>query len=168
MKTKTIILIVIILIAIIGGAIYYSQTIEKDMESVMGPTEEQKETEEEGILEILMSDPQTEVINLEPVDQSDSSGKAYRLVKGGKLYHAVVANMPDPSGDNKYEGWLVQPSPLKFFSTGVMEKNEQGSWVLEFEVDGAFSEYYRVVITLETIVDPVPEKHIIEGDFLVK
>ncbi len=46
-----------------------------------------------------------------------------------------------------------------------MEKDEQGNWVLGFQSTQPFPEYYRVVITLETVVDPTSEIHVIEGDF---
>ena len=79
--------------------------------------------------------------------------------------HAVVAFMLDPGINNAYEGWLVQPGPLQFFSTGVMEKNDKGEWVLEYTAQEEFPNFLRVVITKETIVDAIPELHILEGDF---
>lgn len=117
------------------------------------------------LIEKLQNDPNTQTAKLEAVDGSDSKGVAYRLVEDGNLYHMVIANMPDPEDDNQYEGWLVQTNPLKFFSTGVMEKDESDMWVLEYETDEEFPTYLRTVITEETVVDATPEKHIIEGDF---
>ncbi|MBT4121887.1 hypothetical protein HOE31_02975 [bacterium] len=113
----------------------------------------------------ILTDSDTEVASLVAVDSSESSGTAYRLVKDGKLYHRVVADLPDLMDNNKYEGWLVQKSPLKFFSTGVMEKIEDGKWFLEYQANNEYPTYLTIVITLETIVDTTPEKHIIEGDF---
>lgn len=124
-----------------------------------------EEVEETSLLEKLEEDLNTQVVDLIAVDGSDSSGTAYRLFKDGKLYHVVTANFPDPPENNSYEGWLVQPSPLKFFSTGVMQKNKDGMWILEYETDQEYPTYLKVVITLETQVDAVPEKHVIEGSF---
>ncbi len=121
--------------------------------------------EEISVLNLVKQDNATELTDLKAVDGSNSSGTAYRLLKDGQLYHAVVASMPNPKDNNKYEGWLVQPSPLKFFSTGVMSKDENNMWILEYVSDQESPSYKRVVITEETKVDAIPEKHIIEGDF---
>jgi len=123
---------------------------------------------EESLLTLLQKDLNIQTVKLLAVDGSDSSGTAYRLIDEDKsLQHAVVASMPDLPAGVSYEGWLVQPSPLKFFSTGVMEKNENGMWILEYNGDkmGAFPTYLTVVITKETKVDAIPEKHIIEASF---
>lgn len=107
------------------------------------------------------------VANLIAVDGSQSSGTAYVVREGGKLTHLVEASMPDPAPDNSYEGWLVNvsTSPFQFFSTGVMSRNGEGVWTLEYSVDNEYPDHNRVVITEETVVDEIPEDHIIEGDF---
>ena len=46
-----------------------------------------------------------------------------------------------------------------------MEKIEDGKWFLEYQANNEYPTYLTIVITLETIVDTTPEKHIIEGDF---
>ena len=162
------IIIAIIIIIVIAGLGYWGyqlMTAPKEEAKEESPTPKEDGIMGDGILDMILADESSEVIDLEVVDGSNSSGKAYRLIRDGKLYHVVVANLPEPPEGNKYEGWLVVPDPLKFFSTGVMEKNEKDLWVLEYTNNQAFLEYYRVVITLETAVDLNPEKHIIEGDF---
>ncbi|MDX1535927.1 MAG: hypothetical protein R3346_04170 [Candidatus Spechtbacterales bacterium] len=146
--------------------------IEDQEESIEGDEQQQEETsrpadgeEPKSLLELLVENPETEETLLVAVDGSSSSGIAYRVFEDGVVKHAVTANMPDPAEGNKYEGWLVQPEPLKFFSTGVMEKDMAGNWTLEYEADAEYRSYYRVVITEETAIDETPEEHIIEGDF---
>lgn len=124
------------------------------------------------ILAMAMEDATSQIIELTAVDGSDSSGTAYLLAKDEVVYHAVTASMPDPSEGNVYEGWLVQAPPpdskaaIRFISTGVMEKDDQGMWQLEYTTDNsAFFSYTDVVITEETIVDATPEIHILEGSF---
>jgi len=161
MKKYYIIIVVLLLITL--GVFLFSDVFKKPISI------EEKEIEEKeemiNFLELLISDSDTQTTSLIAVDESSSSGVAYRLFEKGKLYHLVVANMSDLEEGNFYEGWLVQPDPLEFFSTGVREKNEEGQWVLTYNTDGELFNYYRVVITEETVVDSVPEKHIIEGDF---
>lgn len=117
------------------------------------------------ILALLLNDSGTQAAFLESVDGSESSGAGYRLVKGGKLYHGVIATMPNLKDGNVYEGWLVQKSPLKFISTGLMRSPENGVWVLEYTAQQEYPTYLKVVITEETEVDATPERHVIEGSF---
>lgn len=163
MKKYLIITIIVILLSIALGVFLFSDTFKKPIS--IEEKEIEKKEEMISFLELLISDSDTQTTSLVAVDGSSSSGVAYRLFEEGKLHHLVVASMPDPEEGNSYEGWLVQPNPLEFFSTGIMEKNEEDQWILTYNAEGEFSNYYRVVITEETVVDPFPEKHIIEGDF---
>lgn len=164
-------ILVIVVLAIVGILIFaYQLRMPKEEIKVQVPftQEEESETtieEEGGILMMILRNPEAQVAPLTAVDGSNSSGAAYRLVEDEKLYHAVMASMPDPQEGNVYEGWLVQPSPLQFFSIGVMEKNEEDIWMLEYSTDNEYSSYTKVVITEETVVDETPETHIIEGSF---
>jgi len=122
-------------------------------------------TNEEGVMETaeFESDGLTLVANLVDVSGGNSTGKGYITRQGGKLTHSVVANLPDPTGNNFYEGWLVQQKPLKFISSGNMVLGNDGSYILEYNSDQEFASYNFVVITLETVKDTTPEKHILEG-----
>jgi hypothetical protein len=120
-----------------------------------------------GAMLTLKDNPLTKTTLLNAVDGSDSSGTAYILRQDGRLMHRVEALMPDPAPGSSYEGWLVEhpSSPIKFFSTGVMTKEADGTWVLHFEANEEYSTYNRVVITEETVIDATPETHIVQGDF---
>lgn len=171
---KKIFIFIIIILIIIFAFIFYNNKrkteeaeVEKQTDSA-GNEEEIIENDEKinnSILTTILNNSTTEKISLAAVDGSNSKGIGYRLIKDGKLFHIVIAEMPKPIEGNNYEGWLVQLSPLKFFSTGVMKENSNGDWILEYESDKYQPEYNQVVITLETVVDATPEKHIIEGQF---
>lgn len=119
--------------------------------------------EEAGMMENLMSNPNSLVANLEDANGGELSGTAYILREESALKHSVVAVLPDPAEGNLYEGWLVQQEPLAFFSTGVMEKDDEGNYYLVFESDELAENYNFVVITEETEIDDTPEIHVIEG-----
>jgi hypothetical protein len=123
------------------------------------------EKSEEGVMETVEfeQDGTTLVANLLDVSGGNGTGKGYVKRTDGKLVHSVVANLPDPTGNNFYEGWLVQQTPLKFFSTGNMFLGNDGNYILEYESSELFESYNFVVITLETKKDTTPEKHILEG-----
>lgn len=114
-----------------------------------------------------------EEIELVAVDGSGSSGIARRGYSGGLFTHVVVASMPDIDTEMYfYEGWLVKPGIIDFFSTGEMFPREDGKWGLVWEVNELnapddLDDYAQVVITLEPRDgDPAPAPHhVIEGEF---
>lgn len=166
---KIIYLAIIIIVAIV---IFFSLDLKKisDPKSdTLNQTETRKtndsDLEKTDILKLIETDVNSQTTSLVAVNGSNSSGTAYKLVKDGVFYHAVIASMPDPAPGNSYEGWLVRPSPLNFFSTGVMNKDKDEKWVLIYQQAGDAPENIRVVITEETMVDATPETHIVEGDF---
>lgn len=107
-------------------------------------------------------------ISLKDVAGGTSSGVATRLLEDGRFSHYAIADLPEPEGGNFYEGWLVRGKPgdanFKFISTGKMI-NVKGGYTLNFESNTDYTEFGQVVITLETIMDSTPEKHILEGNF---
>lgn len=105
-------------------------------------------------------------VDLEDVSGGDSFGMAFILRDQGKLYHLVIADLSTPRQGYSYEGWLVNSDTNDFFSTGVMDE-KAGDWILEFESDSIYQDYNLVVITLESVVDEIPEDHILEGEFII-
>ena len=116
-------------------------------------------------LDTMKDNPNTQLADLTAVDGSDSVGTGFRFVQDGTLLHSVTATMPDPAEGNNYEGWLVQTSPLKLFSTGLLTKAEDGTWMLEYTSEEESPNFLKVVITEETVIDDTPEVHILEGNF---
>ena len=64
-----------------------------------------------------------------------------------------------------YEGWFSRADSLELFSTGTMERNEDGLWVSGYSLPGEFLEFSRVMVTEEVVVDGIQERHILEGTF---
>lgn len=119
-------------------------------------------------LVLLIQDEETVVAILADVSGGTAEGKGYVRNKDGVLTHAVMANLPPLEDGTFYEGWLVKRGPLDFFSTGMMdqlamESMVDGNYLLLYTEDTDRSEYLEVVITLETVDDQQPEKHILEG-----
>ena len=164
MKKLIIILIIILATVLVGYFLYPNQEVTAPSEDTQKSIDIDIE-EDLSILSMLTNTSSVQTAELEAVDESDFSGMAYRLFKDGVLWHAVEATMPDIKSGNLYVGWLVQAEPLEFFSTGVMEKNQEGRWILEYRADSEYSTYLKVVITEETVVDAMSEEHIIEGSF---
>lgn len=141
----------------------FEMEIEDEPESVMTTKNEENVEQGDSTKDMVMEDSKALQGLLEDVSDGDSSGLAYLLRKDGLLYHYVEADLPTPKEGFVYEGWLVNKTPeLKFFSTGVMTQ-EEGKFVLSYKADAEFLGFDEVVITLEEVVDDIPEKHVLEG-----
>ncbi|MFC1617692.1 anti-sigma factor [Patescibacteria group bacterium] len=167
------VLILIVGVALVGcQAEETSQVVESDT-SVKVPQGGQQQTVE------VVSDAEAvednsediyagaDTINLVDVTGGNATGEAWIVFKDDTTYHKVIArNMPDLVANDFYEGWLVKkPASGGFFSTGEMfYDDDEGAWVLEYEVAGDKSDYPDVVITIEPDDgDPDPAEHILEG-----
>lgn len=103
-----------------------------------------------------------ERVELRPVEGESGFGVATREVMGGRLYHSVMADLPELGNDEFYEGWLIDGE--RRVNVGKLIK-EKGGWLLEFVGDEGLVEYDLVVITLEVRDDKSPEKEVLKGTF---
>ncbi|MFC1727477.1 anti-sigma factor [Patescibacteria group bacterium] len=171
---KKIIGIAGLLFALLVIGVYFANPFQKDeaeIKTTVEPTinepnpslpiEESAKTEDKAI-----NDPQSISTPLKDLSGQGRLATAYLVRTSNKLYHYVIADLPDPPEGSAYEGWLVNNDPkLSFFSTGVMEKTLSGKYELAYMAGQSYEGYNKVVITLETKVDETPEKHILEGAF---
>ena len=103
-----------------------------------------------------------ERVELRPVDGGSGFGVATREVMGGRLYHSVMADLPELGNGEFYEGWLIDGE--RRVDVGKLIK-EKGGWLLEFVGGEGLVEYDLVVITLEVRDDKSPEKEVLKGTF---
>ena len=123
---------------------------------------------------LIMNSADTLVATLVDVTtDGDANGMAYILriqgVEGDEdnkpmLYHKLTAELPELTGEDLYEGWLVKQDPeLMFISTGVLTKNDEGMYTLDYVSNDLYEGYDFVVVTKETKIDETPEVHILEA-----
>ena len=165
-------MLLVVIVALLGWFVFRGgDDVEESVEEVVV-----EEVTEEAIVEadvVVEEVNNTEQIDLVAVDGSGSSGIARRGTSGDLFSHVVVATLPEiDTTTHFYEGWLVKPGVVEFFSTGDMFPREDGKWGLVWEASVSGSEedlyeYSKVVITLEPRDnDPAPSiDHIIEGEF---
>jgi hypothetical protein len=167
----------IIVALILIGAIVWVVTAFSDDEVVVDDDVEvvgQGVDEEGDVIEDILDTESFEQINLADPDGRGYAGIARRGIENDLFTHVVVAELPAINTDAYfYEGWLVQPGVLQFFSTGEMFAREDGKWGLVWEVQEndqlvEVTDFPRAVITLEPRDgDPAPAAdHVLEGDFI--
>ena len=164
---KKILVIIILGIVVSGGFFIVRQFPEEQIlqSNQAEPEQNEEKAQPRDILDIVENESATETAPLLAVDGGNGSGAGYRLMKDGMLYYAIVAAMPDPREGSMYEGWFSRADSLELFSTGTMERNEDGLWVSGYSLPGEFLEFSRVMVTEEVVVDGIQERHILEGTF---
>jgi hypothetical protein len=166
MKKRDLVIGVIIL-AVLALVIYFWQAKKPKLSVPEEPSPTSTEESFETKFNITIPE-DVEKTNLIDITGGNSEGLATRKYDNGTFMHSVLADLPDPDGNNFYEGWLVRGKPgendFDFISTGKM-KVAKGGWVLNFDSSTDYTDYEGVVITLETVFDDTPEEHILEGSF---
>ncbi len=90
------------------------------------------------------------------VAKSNYDGEQYLLL-------ATFENLPNPQGDDFYEGWIVQKDPFMFLSTGIV-KEIDGVYTNAYKSGEDLTNYNFYVLTIEpNDGDPAPADHIVEG-----
>lgn len=156
MKRRDIVIGLIVL-AVIAAVVYWVRR-PKEKLTITPPSVEEK-LEESFNLQIPDD---VEKAELSDVTGGNASGIATRKYEEGTFSHTVLADLADPPAGRFYEGWLVKGE--KVISTGKF-RVAKGGYLLEFKSGTDYSDYGKVVVTLEEKDDKTPETHVLEGTF---
>ena len=157
------ILIGLVILAILAGIIYFVRRPQTPtLETVSTTPSPELEEQLESNFNFTIPD-NVEKAQLKDVTGGTAEGIATRSFENGEFIHTVLVDLPDPVAGTFYEGWLVKADDT-FFSTGAL-RIAKGGYLLEFDSSTDYSDYNKVVITLEKKNDKTPEKHILEGSF---
>ena len=98
------------------------------------------------------------------VTGNKATGVAKAMFKDEKYFMtATFKDLPDPVGNDFYEGWVVKKSPLSALSTGKVIKKD-GVYVNNYFSDKNLVDHDFYVLTLEpNDNNPAPADHIVEG-----
>lgn len=154
------ILVGVVILAVLGAVIYFWQRPEPPEELRVPQTLSIEDQIEETFKLEIPED--VDKAELKDVTGGTATGLATRKFEEGRFIHTVLADLPDPEAGKFYEGWLVKDDEV--ISTGRL-RLAKGGYLLEFQSSTDYSDHAGVVITLETVADTTPEKHILEGSF---
>ena len=145
------------------------------VESAQVVAEEEEEAVQEDAAAIdTQGNMWSQEIFLIDVEGAGGSGVSRRGLSEDLFTHVIVADLPAIDTETHYyEGWLVIPGVVEFFSTGDILIREDGKWGLAWEATlldapDDLLEYREVVITRELRDGngaPSPN-HVIEGQFV--
>ncbi|MBT4124002.1 MAG: hypothetical protein HN981_01105 [Candidatus Pacebacteria bacterium] len=172
------ILIILVVIVFIGGFLIYSDKQKNENNLSMLPTKmDDKESDETAIEKgpeqeaASAMKKESEVMEyqfsgqLSDVTDGDSSGVAKSNFENG-LYSMVATfeDLPDPTGTDFYEGWVVRKGDdFSVISTGKAEI-VGGQYINQYSFDEDLTDHTFYVLTIEPDDgDPAPADHILEG-----
>lgn len=152
------IVIGIVILALLAGAIYFFRKPQQTVEDLNLPSTEEK-IEESFRLEIPDDLPKAE---LKDVSGGNGSAIATRDFSNNLFTHMVLADLPDAPEGSSYQAWLVKGET--YMPTGLL-RYAKGGYLLEFTSATDYSDYDKVMVTLEKVIDSTPETTVLEGSF---
>lgn len=165
MKSRDIVIGIVIL-AVLGGVIYYRQK-NKALEETLVPQTLSIEEQIEDKFKVEIPDDASKT-ELTDVTSGNSSGIAIKSFTNGKFEASVLADLPEVSGGEFYQAWVVKGekgSPdYSMVSLGKM-KSAKGGWMIDFTSTTDYSGYSKFLVTKEKVFNNTPETTILEGSF---
>lgn len=165
MKSSNCALLSLILALIVGGAYYFYTQKDKDdsnkpltsQESISGGS-----APEENNVSLI----EPEKVNLSDVSGGEGSAIANRIFASKQFIHTITAQLPTQSSGKYYSGWLAKPNGtiVDYINTGKFEQTGDGFY-LEFRSDIDYSDFKKVIVSLQSAETVQPEKVILEGEF---
>lgn len=150
---RDVILGLVIVVIIIAGALLY-KNLKKDRVSAT-PTPVPTSITKNKIQEMFKYEIPDDVTYIELRDVSGGDGR------GIATPSEILVDLPDPESGYFYQGWLEGGD--KLVSLGKL-RPAKGGWLLDYDAR-RYSEYKKVVVSLERVFDNSIEKRILEGTF---
>ena len=165
MKRRDIVIALVVLI-ILAGVVYYRQRNQVQEELKVPETLSIEESLEDK-LNIQIPD-DADKADLKDATGGSSSGIFSRKSEEGTFTSSFIADLPQPESGKYYEGWLVKgeegSEDYSIVSAGRLSA-AKGGYLLDFSSRTDYSEYNKIMVTLESKSDRTPEETVLEGNF---
>lgn len=166
MRTRDIIIGAVVLVVLISGVLIIRKARNK---AVAVPTStptiaERVQKSFNGL--VIPSD--RENVDLSDVTGGEGIGVASRKYSGGTFSLTIMADLPEPKSGYFYQGWIIRGSigdnDFSYVSVGPL-RLAKGGYITDFSSAKDYSDYKKVVVTLEKGNGAIPEGHVLEGSF---
>ena len=155
------IVIGLVILAVVAAAIFLLRRNPSvpQTSNTTSPTPSAEERLEDAFKTDIPDD--VEKVELRDVANVSATALATRKWENGRFEATIMADLPNPE-NGFYQAWIVKDT--QFISLGRM-RVAKGGWIIEYQSNTNYSEYDKVVVSLEITNDNKPEKHIVEGSF---
>lgn len=154
------VIIGLVILALVAGLVYWFRKPAKNKLTVSTPAPSVVKNIENRF-NLTIPD-NLEKAELKDITGGEGSGLATRSYENAKFTLTVLANLPDLTQGAFYQVWLVKDGTN--LSLGKM-RVAKGGFLLEFEANKNYSDYKKVLVTLEKVLDSKVEKQVLEGSF---
>lgn len=158
MKARDIATGLIIIIVIISAVLLVKNSKKNKVTNLPASNFQQVESKFPGLTVPANADK----TSLTDVSGGIGMGEAIRGIKNGLLSLTVLADLEAPKSGYFYQAWLFNGS--SYLSLGRMELGK-GGYIIDFSSSKYYSDYKKVVVTLEKAFNSTPETHVLEGSF---
>jgi hypothetical protein len=166
MKSRDVVAgLIIIVILITGGLLIKKNRANKLAIPLATPSVEERVTSKFGGI-ILPED--GDKADLNAVSGQEGLGEAVRTNQNGKFDLTVLADLSEPKAGYFYQAWIVRGNAgdenFGYLSLGAL-RLAKGGYLIDFTSNKDYSDYEKVVVTLEKANNGTPETHVLEGSF---
>lgn len=166
MKTRDIVIGLIVLVVLISGALIIRNGRKAPTSGIALPTPNFAQVENK--FPSLTIPSNADRVNLNSVNGATGMGESFRTYSNGRFSLTIMADLSAPKTGYFYQGWLVRGNAgdanFALVSTGKLSL-AKGGYITEFSAIKDYSDYKKVVVTLEKVYDATPEQHVLEGSF---
>lgn len=160
MKTRDVVIGFVILVVLIAGALVIRNARNAKTTNVPLPTPNFKQIESK--FPSLTVPANADRINLNSVNGATGMGESFRTYSNDRFSLTIMADLSAPKAGYFYQGWIANAK--SFVSLGKLSL-AKGGYLSEFGANKDYSDYKKVVVTLEKVYDATPETHVLEGSF---
>lgn len=158
MKVRDVVIGLVVLIALIAGALYLKNRKASPSSPAPTPNYQTVESKFPGLNVPANADR----ASLTDVTGGQGMGEAFRTFQNGKFSLTVIANLPTPKAGYFYQSWMVQGD--SYLSLGKMAISK-GGYISEFSSAKNYTNYAKIVVTEEKVLNSTPETRVLEGSF---
>lgn len=160
MKKRDIVIGLVVL-ALLTGVIYWRQRIKKPEEEIKIPQTLSTEDKIEEKFRVQIPEG-VDKAELKDITGGTSSGIATRKFEAGTFELGILADLPMPEVDKFYQGWARKDDEFLSLGKLIIAK---GGYILDFKSSADYSDYNKVIVSLEKSLSEKPDKTILEGSF---
>ena len=165
MKKRDIVIGLVVLL-LLAGVIYWRQRVEKPEEIKIPETLSTEDKIEERFNVQIPEN--VEKAELKDVSGSNASGIATRKFENGEFELGILADLPTPETGEFYQGWVNKgeegKEDYRILTLGKL-RIAKGGYLLDFKSSTDYTDYNKVVVSLEKTLSSAPDRLILEGSF---
>ena len=161
MKTRDVVVGFLVLVVLIAGILLAKNSKKNNVLNLPSPTPSisQTITEKFGGITVPSNADKADLVT---VAGGSGIGEAIRVFENGKFELTVLTDLPQPSNGYFYQAWMGNGTI--FISLGKLNL-AKGGYFIDFTSTKNYSDYKKIVVTVEKVFDQKAEEKVLEGSF---